>query len=67
MMVTLGIGVTSVALALIYGIIFETLYPSTDILDNSGLITLCAFCGLATTILAYAIIRVLKGGRLPAK
>jgi hypothetical protein len=67
MVATLGIAITSIVFALIYGIIFQNEYPDIDVLNNSGLITLCAFGGVATTLLIYAIIKVFKGRRVPAK
>jgi hypothetical protein len=60
MVATLAIAVVSVALALIYGIIFGNVYPTIDILDNPGLMALYAFGGVATTLLIYGCIRFLK-------
>ena len=63
MLATLAIAVASVAFALLYGIVFGNVYPTIDVLHDPGLITLCAFGGVATTLLVYGCIRLLK----PAK
>jgi hypothetical protein len=63
MLMTLVIAVVSVAFALLYGIIFGNAYPTIDVLGNPGLITLCAFGGVVTTLLIYGCVRLLR----PAK
>jgi hypothetical protein len=67
MLETLVFVVSSVAFALLYGIIFENMYPTIDVLSDPGLITLCGFLGVATTLLIYAIWKVLKGRWSSAK
>lgn len=67
MLDALAIFVLSVTFALIYGIIFENTYSTIDVLNDPGLITLCAFGGVATTLLIYAIWKVLKGRWSSAK
>ena len=60
MMTVVKLTICSVLAAVVYGVIFSKLYPSIEI--DPGIITLLAFCGIATSVGVAGVWKIMRRG-----
>ena len=58
MKIGLGLTISTVVLAVVYGVIFSRIYPLVEI--DGGIVALCVVLALATSLVAFAIVRWLR-------